>query len=269
MHRMRRYLVAVAALILGMNAALTLPVQGGVTPDPSTHCSDGISGGPEHPILTTPVTIAYELGAPTGPAGAPTYVQVCYSTTSVGDGSPTPAGGKVIIHFPWSADTPGVYCRSDAGAVVKPNCDTYESLIAQDPNPSSTGQTVSGQIVTPAGTVNVFQTGAEAGNVTTPGGGATSTAGLGNTCLWVLGTQQLPTCTSVVGATVSNADLPQVYGGICAVQQGNTCVVGAPGVQVGGDTSNPTVNVDTPLGPVPVNVPCVRAIQTGAVVVLC
>lgn len=68
---------------------------------------------------------------------------------------------------------------------------------------------------------------------------------------------------------MANGDLPQLFGGICVVQEGGTCIVGVPGVQVGGDATNPTLNVDTPLGPVPVNVPCVRALQTGAVVALC
>lgn len=82
----KRYLRG--AVVLGLLAASAFvgPAHAGV--GPSTWCADG--AGTETPIISSPVTLNVETG--TGPD-----VNICYSTTAVGNGAVAVTGGRLSI----------------------------------------------------------------------------------------------------------------------------------------------------------------------------
>lgn len=139
---------------------------------------------------------------------------------------------------------------------------TVENFIIDltDPNTAATGRSVRIRRCNPTCTTVLDHTGVEVGAVTPtidgPGGGtigaSVNVAGL---CVYVDGG---PFCFSgATGATVAEGDLPRVdtTSGICLVSSGGTCLVRAPLVKAGQDTTRPTVTVNLLGTSLPADVP--------------
>jgi hypothetical protein len=117
-------------------------------------CNDGIGPGTEIPIVSTPVTLHLEISAT-----SPAYLQVCYSTTSVGSTAPTVTGGEIAVY-----DITGnawVFCAPDNTTVLAVSCDRL------DANPASPGYKLSFGIRAQETVVNV-DLGAEVGQLGAP-----------------------------------------------------------------------------------------------------
>ena len=118
---------ATAMLFAGMTSAASAEAGTGV----STVCSDGSfpTGGAEHVVMTSPLTIAIERG----PGTIPSSLQICYSTASPGtDGQVT--GGWIGTANFVSTAPPATFltlrCRTDYQFGIAPECDSYAIAIA-------------------------------------------------------------------------------------------------------------------------------------------
>jgi hypothetical protein len=218
---------AIAVALAALGAVVGVPAHAGTPVSPG--CDNG--AGEEHPIITNPITLSIQRDS--------TSIGICYSTTPLGaPGGIT--GGGIAVYWNVNAGTTTVttnaWCLPDDGVVFGPTC-----------------------------TVNT--TGVSGGTPGVSTATMTYVADTGGPCLWVLGTQYLPTCTGSASVTIDRADGPNVAGGVtpgapppggsCIVQVGSMCTVSLTLIKVtAGCDPGPTVVIDTtPTGPKPVDLP--------------
>jgi hypothetical protein len=234
-NRITRVLAALVMLLGAAGVLVGAPAHAGS--GPSQLCDDGT--GTEHPIITNPITLSTEVDS--------TAVGICWSTTPLG----TPGGvtgGLIAVYWNASTSTMTVtmsgVCQPDSGVVVSPTC-----------NVTTTGAS--------AGSAS------ESGNWTTTHSYASDTGG---PCLWVLGTQELATCTSAAQVTYAAGDLPQEQtDGVnhCLMNVNGTCFVSTTGVTIwtGYNTMEPTLEINTTYtGDRQVNIPqeCLGVFNSGS-----
>jgi hypothetical protein len=122
--RLRQKLLVLAPALALATAgfAAVAPGQALAGTGTSTLCNDNYPPGSEIHLLTSPVTLEVESPVFAG-GGLPTYVQVCYSTTSVGSSSTPSEGGYFFVPVGVPGTTTlGGTCISDPASVVVANC---------------------------------------------------------------------------------------------------------------------------------------------------
>lgn len=145
------------------------------------------------PITYWPVALGTETW--TDPNGT-SWQGVCWSTNPAFDHTPEISGGMI-----WNGVRPdgwtATYCWPNGNAIVKIDCriERFTSYSEQTPPISSPGGTASGYVHVQGLTVNTPATGAEA-PLPVLNTANTVSVGLLGPCLWVLGVQVLPGCTS-------------------------------------------------------------------------
>lgn len=117
-------------LVLGPAIALATVSLGAVVPGQalagsgiSQYCEDN---GDDIPILTSPITLGVEAIALVTHS-LPTNIELCYSTNSYGNTSPTPLSGSITVNVAVPGTAPiGTNCASDSngGQIVTLSCTT-------------------------------------------------------------------------------------------------------------------------------------------------
>jgi hypothetical protein len=117
-------------LVLGPAIALATVSLGAVVPGQalagsgiSQYCEDN---GDDIPLLTSPITLGVEAIALVTHS-LPTNIELCYSTNSYGNTSPTPLSGSITVNVAVPGTAPiGTNCASDSngGQIVTLSCTT-------------------------------------------------------------------------------------------------------------------------------------------------
>jgi hypothetical protein len=143
-HRMVSITAAAGLVGLGTVGLPAARALAGPSGAPSGNCNDGAGDEvKEVPLLTSPVTLAVEIGAF---GSAVDHVGICYSTTAEGSSGPEAAGGDVAYYIGPTDSDPlpiAVGNSSDPGSAVQATAGSFDSpAYTVSPGGGSGGQVV-------------------------------------------------------------------------------------------------------------------------------